>query len=330
VVTPGSAVAAGDLLIQLSNPQIVQAAQEAELHVRAAEAELRSRRLQLASAVLQQEAVVAAARVESTEAGDRARADNELAAAGLTSALTLKASQGKAEQLGVRADVEQKRLDLLRRSEVTDLSAEESRLEQLRALAGLRRQELDALHIRAGRAGIVQQVAVEAGQRVAAGTNLARVAAPEPLKAVLQISQLEAAAVVPGQRVQVDLHGGVVEGTVSRIDPAVQNGSVAVDVRLPRELPPAARPDLSVDAAIEIERAPRALQTGRPVHVRANTEVALFRLSADGTGAVRVPVRIGRTSFNRIEILSGLRAGDRVVLSGTQGYETSDHITITD
>ncbi len=330
LVQPGTVVTADTLLVELSNARVAQEARDALLEVGAAEAELRSRRVQLESAILAQEAVVAAARVEYADARNRARADTELAQAGLTSALTLQTSTGREQQLAVRADVEQRRLDLARRSERTDLAAAQSRMDQLRATAALEQQQLEALHVRAGRAGVVQHIAVEVGARVSAGANLARVAASEPLKAVLQISQLDASQIVAGQRVRIDTHQGIVAGVVSRIDPSVQNGSVAVDVRLPRELPRGARPDLSVDAAIEIDRVDRALHVHRPVQAGAHTSVKLFRLAANGRAATRVPVRIGRTSFNSVEILSGLRAGDRVILSDTAAFDQFEQITITD
>ena len=326
---PGAIVTADTLLIELSNPEVVQAARDAELQVRAAEADLRSRRMQIRSAILAQEAVVAAARVEHEEARGRARADAELAQSGLTSALTLQASRGRERQNEVRASVEEKRFELAKESERTDLAAADSRLDLLRASLALRRQQLNALHVRAGRAGVLQQIAIEVGSRVARGTNLARIAAPERLKAVVQVSQVDASQIALGQRVRVDTHEGLVSGSVSRIDPAVQNGSVTIDVRLPAPLPRGVRPDLSVDAAIEIARIDNALTVNRPVQAAANTSIKLFRLSGS-RAATRVPVRIGRTSFNAIEILSGLRAGDRVILSDTSTFDGFDHITITD
>lgn len=328
-IQPGAIVAADTLLIELSNAEVVQAARDAELQVRAAEAELRSRRMHLRSAILAQEAVAAAARVEYEDARGRARADAELAESGLTSALTLQSSRGREEQHAVRASVEQKRFELARQSESTDLAAAESRLDLLRASFTLRRQQLDALHVRAGRAGVVQQVAIEVGARVNAGANLARVAAPEPLKAVLQISQTDASQIAIGQRVRIDTHEGIVTGAVSRIDPAVQNGSVTVDVRLPSPLPRGARPDLAVDAAIEIARVDNTLTVNRPVQAAANTSITVFRLNGTRE-ASRVPVRIGRTSFNAVEILGGLRAGDRVILSDTSAFDRFDQITIND
>ena len=327
-VQPGAIVTRDTLLVELSNPEVVQAARDAELQVRAAEADLRSRRMQIRSAILAQEAVVAAARVEHEEARGRARADAELAQSGLTSALTLQASRGREQQHAVRASVEAKRFELAKESERTDLAAAESRLDLLRATFALRRQQLNGLHVRAGRAGVLQQVAVEVGSRVNAGTNLARIAAPERLKAVVQISQVDASQIAIGQRVRIDTHEGIVPGTVSRIDPAVQNGSVAIDVHLPAPLPRAARPDLAVDAAIEIARIDNALTVNRPVQAAANTSINLFRISGQRE-ASRVPVRIGRTSYNAVEILGGLRAGDRVILSDTSAFDSFNHITIT-
>jgi HlyD family secretion protein len=291
---------------------------------------MRKLRLTLERQALSQEAVVASARAEHAEARDRARADAELAQLGLTSALNLQAAQGREQQLRVRADVEQKGLELLHRSERTELEAAEARLDRLRSTAALRRQQMEALAVRAGRGGVVQQIAVDVGARVSEGTNLARVAAREPLEAVLQISQLEASQIAAGQRVRVDTHQGIVTGAVSRIDPAVQNGSVTVDVRLPSQLPRGARPDLSIDAAIEIDRIENALHTGRPVQARAQTSIVMFRLSPDGRTATRVPVRIGRTSFNAVEIVNGLRAGDRVILSDTSTFDRFEQITLTD
>ena len=327
---PGAVITPETVIVELSNPEVSRAFQDAQLQVRAAEAELKSKRLEIESAILAQEAVVAAARVEWEEARGRARADAELAQSGLTSALTLQSSRGREQQLAVRANVEQKRFELARQSEHADIAAAISRLDQQRATLRLRQQQVDALRVRAVRGGVLQQVAVEVGARVGGGTNLARVAAPDPLKAVVQVSQVDASQIASGQRVRIDTHEEVVTGVVSRVDPSVQNGSVTVDVRLPAKLPRGARPDLSVDAAIEVDRVDNALHVNRPVQAAANTSITLFRLSGDGSEATRVPVRIGRTSYNAIEILSGLRPGDRVILSDTTAFDKFDRITITD
>jgi len=330
LVQPGTAVTGDTVVMELVSAELAQAAADALLQVRAAEAELRSLRTDLRSEILTQEAVVAAARAQDEEARHRARADGELARAGLLSDLTYQASKGREQQLTVKAAVEQQRLELAREREVTDLSAAQSRLDQLRAAAALRRDQLGALRVKAGRDGVLQQIVADAGARVNAGANLARVAALEPLEAVLQISQLDAAPVSVGQRARIDTHQGTIDGVVSRIDPSVQNGSVTVDVRLPRELPRGARPDLSVDAAIEIDRIERCLHVDRPVHATPGAAVSVFRLAPDGRSARRVPVRFGRTSYDAVEIVSGLAAGDRVILSDTSAFDRFDEITITE
>ena len=330
VVETGAAVTSDSVLIELTNPEVVQAARDAALAVRAAEAELRSRRVQLQSQLLTQEAVVAAVRADYEDARNRAAADGHLAAEGLTSALTAQSSRGREQQLGVRKDVEEKRVRLARQAEETDLDAARSRIDQLQEILALRRQQLDGLIIRAGRTGVIQQIGVEVGAQVTAGANLARVAAPEPLKAVVQISQVDASQVVIGQRVRVDTNHGIVEGTVARIDPAVQNGSVTLDVRLPTRLPQGVRPDLAIDAAIEIDRIERAIYVSRPVQASSNQTISLYRLSANGKEAKRVAVRIGRTSFKVVEITNGLSPGDRVVLSDMARFEAHERITITE
>jgi HlyD family secretion protein len=326
----GSHVQADDVLLEIQNPELQQAAVDAQLQLRAAEAELQNRRGQVESSLLAQEANAAGARADYEEARLRAAADDELARAGLISSLTAKFSKGREAQLAVRADVEDKRLRLAHVNARTDLAASIARVDQLRALVALKRQQCEALHVRAGRLGVVQEVAVEAGQRVLAGAVLARVAAPAPLKAVLQVSEVQAAAVRVGERVDVDTHDGIVAGEVARIDPAVRNGSVTIDVALPRALPAAVRPDLSVDATIDIARIADAVYVARPVQASASANVSLFKVLADERTAVRTSVRVGRASFNAIEILGGLAPGDRVILSDTSAFDRSDRITITD
>lgn len=328
LVLAGTAVSADTVLMEIQNPELQRAALDAELQLRAAEAELENHRNQIESALLAQEAVVATARADYEEARLRAAADSELSQAGLISPLTLKFSRGREAQLAVRVGVEDKRLRLARDSKRTDIAASAARVDQLRALVALKDQQRDALQVRAGRAGVVQEVAVEAGQRVASGAVLARVAAPQPLKAVVQVSEGQASQVVVGQVVNVDTHDGVVSGVVARIDPAVRNGSVSIDVRLPRTLPAAARPDLSVDASIGIAQIPGALFVGRPVQADTRGSVALFRLEAGGRSAVRTRVRVGRASYNAIEILGGLAPGDRVILSDTAAFDGIDRIEI--
>lgn len=330
LVQPGSSVAADTVIVEISNGELQQAAREAQLQLGAARAELEARRLALRSQLLAQQAVEAAARAEYEEARARATADEELATAGLTSALARVASTGRAAQLAVKLRVEQERLALAEQSARAGLTVAQASVEELEALRALKDEQVGALRVRAGMAGILQQVAVEPGQRVSSGTNLARVAAPAPLKAVIQVSQVEAAQVALRQAVEIDTHAGVVRGVVSRIDPAVQNGSVTIDVRLPHELLANARPDLSVDARIDIERLHDVLFVGRPVQAEGGGRVALFRVAKDGKSATRVIVRTGRASFNAIEVVDGLAEGDRVILSDMSRFDGHDTVIIRD
>ena len=326
LVLPGTAITSDTALMVIRNPELEQSAVTAELDLRAAEAELRNRRNQTESALLTQEAVVASVRADYEDARSRAAADAELAKEGLISSLTLRSSQGRETQLGVRLVVEEKRLALARENRSSDVATIAAKVGQLKALVSLKNQQRDALRVRAGRAGVVQQVSVEAGQRVASGAILARIAAPEPLKAVIQVAESQAAQIVAGQKVDVDTHNGVVSGLVSRIDPAVRNGSVTIDVSLPRSLPAGSRPDLSINATITIAEIENALFVGRPVQADANGVVSLFRVEQGS--ATRTKVRVGRASYNAIEILDGLAPGDQVILSDTSAFDRFDRITI--
>ena len=330
LVLAGTTVQPDTVLLEIQNPELQQAAVDAQLQLRAADAELKNRRSQVQSALLAQQAAAAAARADHEESQLRAAADEDLAKAGLISSLTLRFSRGREKQLAVRADVEDQRYRLARANSGADVASAVARVDQLRALVALKRQQCDALRVRAGRAGVVQEVPVEAGQRVAAGAVLARIAAPEPLKAVIQVSEVQASSIAAAQRADIDTHNGVVAGRVVRIDPAVRNGSVTIDVALPRSLPAGVRPDLSVDATIDIARIADATYVGRPVQAAPNGTVSLFKLLPDGTTAVRTSVRVGRASFNAIEITSGLAPGDRVVLSDTSAFDRVDRITIAD
>jgi HlyD family secretion protein len=211
---------------------------------------------------------------------------------------------------------------------VARLAAQRAHVDQQRALYQLRRSELDALHVRAGIDGVLQLLPVDVGQHVTPGTNLARVADPKKLKAEIKIAETQAKDAVIGEKATVDTRNGVVTGHVSRIDPSVQNGTVTVDVVFDQPLPPGARPDLSVDGTIEIENLKDVLYVGRPVHGQSDSTVGIFKLDEDGSDATRVNVKLGRSSVNTIEIVSGLKVGDKVILSDMSAWDNFDRIRL--
>ena len=325
---PGTAVRSDTVLIVLSNPQLALESLDASWKLRAAEADAAN-----LAVVIERERLDLRASVATVEAGQKqARlqldAEEALAADGLVSDLSLKLSQSRAEELSTRLEIERLRLDSQAEAGQAQAAAQQARVEQLRALAGLKRQLVEALQVRAGIDGVLQELPVELGQQVAPGATLAKVTVPGRLKAELRIPETQARDVVLDQPATIDTRNGVVSGRVVRIDPAVQNGSVTVDVQMEDALPKGARPDLSVDGTIEIERLADVLQVGRPVFGQEQTTVGLFRLDRDESAAARVQVRLGRTSVDRIEILGGLQEGDRVILSDTSAWDGVDRIRI--
>ncbi len=254
--------------------------------------------------------------------------DEKLRADGLGSDVTARLSKVRAEQLAIRTKLEEERTKNAEDSAGTRLLAQQSRVEQQRALYALRRTELDALHVRAGIHGVLQLVPVEVGQHVTPGTNLARVADPKKLKAEIKIAETQAKDIVIGQKASVDTRNGVVSGRVSRIDPSVQNGTVTVDIAITGPLPDGARPDLSVDGTIEIENLKDVLFVGRPVNGQSGSTIGLFKLVNDGSEAVRVNVKLGKSSVNTIEILDGLKAGDKVILSDMSQWDAYDRVRL--
>jgi HlyD family secretion protein len=328
VVYPGTNVTADTVILELSNPELELAAREAESELRAAEAEYTELRVRLESQRLDQEATAARVQAEYQQARMRYVADQQLAEEGLVADINLQISRVAAEEAAKRNDLEHKRLAIAGESVEAQLAAHRARVEQSRALARLRRSQVDALNLRAGIEGVLQQVPVEVGQRVTPGTNLARVARPDRLKAEVRIAETQAKDVQLGQSVSVDTRNGVIEGKVSRIDPAVQNGTVTVDVVLEGPLPRGARPDLTVDGTIELERLEDVLYVGRPAQGQGDSVVGLFRLVPDTDEAVRTRVALGRASVSTIEILEGLTEGDEVILSDTSSWDAYDRIRL--
>jgi HlyD family secretion protein len=328
VVQAGAVVAPDTVLLELTDPDVEAAARDAALEVAAAEADASSGKVELKNGWLDRRAAAAAVEADWKQARLEAAANEELAKDGLVSGLVLQTSRVRVEELDTRRSLEQERLSTAEAALRARERAIDVRLDQLRAAAALRREEADALRVRAGIDGVLQQIPVEPGQALAAGTVLAKVARPDRLKAELRVPETQAKDIAIGMTASIDTRVGIVEGRVSRIDPAVVDGTVRVDVTLDGALPKGARPDLSVDGTITIETLPDVLHVGRPAFGQPGSRAGVFRLDPDGREAVRIPVELGRASAREIEIVSGLSAGDRVILSDTAGWDGFDRIRI--
>lgn len=328
LIRPGTPVNPNDILIELSNPELQQTALDAELQVKGAEADYANLKVKLDSQLLDQKAGSATVQADYHQAKLQAEANEELYKKGLLSDLTLKLSKSKAEELAIRFDIEQKRTAISKEAIDAQLSAQQSRIDQLRALANLRHEQIASLKIRAGNSGVLQLMTAEVGQRVTIGTNLARVADQKKLKAELKIPETQAKDVILGQKATIDTRNGVIEGHVVRIDPSVLQGTVTVDIALEGDLPQGARPDLSVDGTIELENLSEVLYVGRPVHGQTNTTIGLFKLEDGGKTAVRIQVKLGRTSVNTVEIIDGLKEGDQVILSDTAAWDAFNRVRL--
>jgi HlyD family secretion protein len=325
---PGVVVKPDTVLIVLSNPELQQALVDAEWKLKAAEAELENLRVKLQSERLTQQAAAATVTSEANKSKLEADRDFELNKLGLIADIQAKKSLATAQDWANRDQIEKKRLEIGVDAIQAQIAVQKATVEQLRALYGLKKSQVGALKVTAGVYGVLQQVPAEVGQRVAVGANLARVVQPEKLKAELKIPETQAKDVALGQKAEVDTRNGVIPGRVSRIDPAAVNGTVTVDVKLEGALPQGARPDLSVDGTIEIEKLNDVLYVGRPTFGQPNSQVTLFKVDPDRKGATRVQVKLGRTSVNTIEILEGLRVGDQVILSDMSQYDANDRIRL--
>jgi HlyD family secretion protein len=328
VLLPGATVKPDSVILELSNPELELLASDAEQALRAALASYTELKVRLESQFMDQTATAARVKAEYNQARMRADADKQLADQGLIADITMQISKVTAEELQNRNDLEQKRLAIAREAIEAQLAVQRTVVEQRQATARLRRQQVEALKLKAGMDGVLQQLPVEVGQRVTPGTNLARVAQPGKLKAVVRIAETQAKDVQIGQKASVDTRNGIIEAHVMRVDPAVENGTVAVDLHLDGPLPKGARPDLSVDGTVELERLTDVLYVGRPAQGQADSLVSLFRLEEGGGEANRVKVKLGRTSVNTVEILSGLNIGDQVVLSDTSAWDAFDRIRL--
>ncbi|MEZ5440804.1 MAG: HlyD family efflux transporter periplasmic adaptor subunit [Lysobacterales bacterium] len=328
LVKPGAQVQTDTVLLELSNPEVADQLLAARSAVAAAEADFAARRITLESQLLDQRANLAGFEADHAGARLQAEAEGQLNAKGIISDLTYQRSKLQADQLALRVRIEKERVAKFEQSIRAQLDADRARIEQLQNTLSLRERQADALRVKAGLDGVLQQVPVEEGQQVLAGSNLARVARPDELMAELRIAETQAKDIRIDQVVAVDTRNGIVPGTVSRIDPAVQNGTVQVDVVLIGDLPPGARPDLSVDGTIEIERVDDAVFVGRPAFGQPDSQTTLFKLDPDSGTATRVPVMLGRASVNLIEIRQGLQPGDTVILSDTSTWDQFDRLKV--
>jgi HlyD family secretion protein len=328
ILRPGTQVKSNDVILELTNPQLEQQLQDAQLKLGAAEAGLSNIKVQLDNDLLAQRAASANIEADFNKAKMQAQMNEALAKDQLVSDLVLKQSQVDATSLGVRNQISKDQLASKAASMKAQMDVQQSLVDQARAFLRLTQQQRDELKVRAGLDGMLQLVPVEVGQQVAPGTNLARVANPSRLKAEIKIAETQAKDIQLGQKAEVDTRNGIVEGRVARIDPSVQNGTRTVDVTLTGELPKGAVPDLSVDGTIELERLNDVLFMGRPAFGQDQSVVGLFKIGEDGVNAERVQVKLGRSSVNTIEVLSGLKVGDQVILSDMSAYDAYDRIRL--
>ena len=286
------------------------------------------RSVKLESDLMTQKAGAATVNADYSQAQRQADTDKALYDLGVISGLAYKASKGKADELTTRNDLEGQRLVINKKAVETQLAQEQAKIDQARTLADLKKKQLDALKVRAGIDGVLVDLPLQVGQHVQPGAMLAKVVEPNHLMATLKIAETQARDVRDGEPAAIDTHNGIISGTVTRVDPAVQNGTVTVDVKLTGELPGGARPDLSVDGTIDLERLDNILYVGRPAFGQENSTISLFKLDADSKEATRVPVKVGRESVNSIQIFEGLREGDTVILSDMSRWDKTDRIRL--
>jgi HlyD family secretion protein len=327
VLRPGATVHPDTVILELTNPELQQSVKEAELAYQSAQAAFVNRRQELDSALLAQQSEVAGIQASYNNAALNLEAQEKLYKDGLVSEIQLKQSRSAADELANRLKIGKTRLEMQTAGIKSQLAPQEAEVDQKRAAYDLRRRQLDDLKVKAGMEGVLQLVPVERGAQVGPGTNLARVADPTNLKAELRIAETQTKDIRIGQIAEVDTRNGVVKGKVARIDPASSGGTVGVDVILEGPLPSGARPDLSVDGTIQLERLDNVIYVGRPAFGQENSTVGLFKLTPDGE-ALRTNVKLGRSSVNQIEILEGLQPGDQVILSDMSAQDSFDRIRI--
>jgi len=328
VLRPGAVVKPESIIMELSDPTLQRDALDAEFQLKGAEAEYANLKVQVDSDLMNQKANEAAVRSDFEQAHLQHEVDEKLFKEGIGSDHVRNLSRVKEEQLAIRLKLETERTAVAADSAKARLAAQQAKIDEQKALYQLKRSQVDALHVRAGIHGVLQLVPVDVGQHVTPGTNLARVADPKKLKAEIKIAETQAKDVLPGQIAAIDTRNGVVNGHVSRIDPSVVNGTVTVDVTIDDPLPLGARPDLSVDGTVTLENLKDVLFVGRPVHGQPDSTIGIFKIIDDGSEAVRVNVKLGRSSVNTIEIVQGLKVGDKVILSDMSAWDAFDRIRL--
>jgi HlyD family secretion protein len=324
----GAVVGADDVLVELDNPDLELAALDAERQLAGAEADLLSLGVTLESGRLAQRAAIAALRGDLAQAQRRDLAGDALQEGGVLSRFDRDDARDKRGGLAARVTFEEQRLEILARGKDALLAAQRTQLARLRAIATFRREQIAALRVRAGVGGVVQEMGIEPGQWVTPGTLIARVARPDRLKAEIRVGETQAGEIRVGETVRIDTHAGLADGHVTHVDPAVQNGSIRVDVAIDGALPGAARPDLSIDAVIELERLDDVLHVARPAFAQPSRATSLFRIDRRGDEATRVRVELGRASILEVEVKSGLAEGDRVILSDTTAHDAADRLRL--
>jgi HlyD family secretion protein len=328
LVRPGATVRADTVILELTNSDLQLAALEADRQLAQAQAELADLLATQSGKSLAQESVVASLVSDLGDARRRAHADEELAGKGYLSELERGQTRDRASELEGRLAFERKRLVAQSHGTAAQVAAQRAQIERLRSIAEFRRKEVAELELRAGVDGVLQELSLQPGQSVAAGALLAKVARPERLKAEVLIPEIQAKDVRVGRKVSVDTRNGLIAGHVSRVDPAAQGGTVRIDVALDGPLPDGARPDLNIEATVEIERLANVLYVGRPAFGQPDETVGLFKLDADGKEAARTAVKLGRSSVKSIEVRDGLKEGDQVILSDMSQWDRTDRINL--
>ncbi len=301
---------------------------DAQLQLKGAQADYLNTRAKVESDLMDQKAAAATVGADHNQAQLQAQTDKSLYDLGVISGLTYSASKGKADELATRNALEKQRLTLNEKAIETQLAVQQTKVDQAKALLALKQKQQDALSVRAGIDGVLVELPHQVGEHVAPGTTLAKVVQPDQLKASLKIAETQARDIQIGQPAEIDTHNGIISGKVMRIDPAVLNGTVTVDVELAGALPQGARPDLSVDGTIDLDRMTDVLFVGRPASGNENSTLSLFKLSSDGRTALRVPVKVGRASVNSIQVIEGLQQGDTVILSDMSRWDNTDRIRL--